>query len=145
MATIKLFEDPQIWQRARIFSGRIYALTMEGNFSKDYALKNQINDSSGSIMDNIVEGFERGGNKEFVLFLSYAKGSAGEARSQLYRALDRNHISESTFNELKDEAIELSKMTSGFMNYLQSSSYKGSKFKEPLESYKSEDLTDLSE
>lgn len=135
MATIRTFEDLEVWKRARRFSHKIYELTLEGSFTKDYSLKDQINKSSGSIMDNIGEGFDRGGNKEFILFLSYAKGSAGESRSQLYRALDRKHINEITFNELKQEAIEIGKMIGGFMQYLQHTDLKGSKFHEPSSSY----------
>lgn len=135
MATIKSFEDIEAWKKARLFAREIYAITLDGSFAKDYSLKNQINESSGSIMDNIAEGFERGGNKEFINFLSYAKGSAGEARSQLYRANDRKHITDETFNKLKDDALEISRMISGFMSYLQNSEIRGSKFLEPLEDY----------
>jgi four helix bundle protein len=138
MATIKIFEDLQIWQRARVFSQNVYRLTIKGSFSKDWALKDQINKSTGSIMDNTAEGFERGGRKEFISFLSYAKGSAGEARSQLYRALDREHISESTFNELHGEVFQISKMISSFMSYLKQTPLQGSKFHEPEESYGNE-------
>jgi four helix bundle protein len=142
MATIKSFEDIEAWQRARVFSQKIYDLTGEGSFARDYSLRNQINDSSGSIMDNIAEGFERGGNREFINFLSYAKGSAGETRSQLYRAFDRKHIDEATFVTLKAEALEISKMISGFMTYLQRTSIKGSKFLEPLEGYDNHSISD---
>lgn len=135
MATIKQFEELQVWQKARTFSRQIYDLTIKGSFSKDWALRNQINESSGSIMDNIAEGFERNGTKEFIAFLSYAKGSAGESRSQLYRAFDRRHISDSEFKLLKDQSIEISNMISGFMTYLKKTNYKGLKFSEPLESY----------
>jgi four helix bundle protein len=135
MATIKSFEELQIWQKARVFSKKVFGLTTKDNFSKDWALKNQINQSSGSIMDNIAEGFERGGTKEFILFLSYAKGSAGESRSQLYRAFDREYITEAGFNELNEEALEISRMISSFMTYLKNSPIKGSKFHEPLETY----------
>src|SRR5688572_5508806 len=131
MASVKSFEDLEVWKRARKFADRIYELTLEGSFAKDYSLRNQINASSGSVMDNIAEGFERGGNKEFILFLSYAKGSAGECRAQLYRALDRTHINQDTFNELSDEAKGISKMISGLMTYLHQSDLKGSKFHEP--------------
>ena len=135
MATIKVFEDLKVWQKARIFSRNVYRLTTRGSFFVDRALRDQINASTGSVMDNIAEGFERGGNKEFISFLSYAKGSAGESRSQLYRALDREHITDATFQELKDEAWEISKMISGFINYLKQSPFKGPKFQEPLELY----------
>ena len=130
MASMRSFEELEVWQRARVFANKIYDLTSEGSFAKDFSLKDQINRSAGSIMDNIAEGFDRGGNREFINFLSYSKGSAAETRSQLYRALDRNHISENTLNELKEEALLISKMISGFMSYLQKSDFKGSKFHE---------------
>ena len=131
MATKRSFEDLEVWQRARAFAVRVYDLTNEGSFAKDYSLKDQINRSAGSIMDNIAEGFDRGGNREFVTFLSYSKGSAAETRSQLYRAFDRKHIEENVLNELREEALLISKMISGFMSYLQKSDLKGSKFHEP--------------
>jgi four helix bundle protein len=140
MATVTRFEDLEIWKNARGFSLKIYELTCQGTFAKDFALKNQINDSSGSIMDNVAEGFERDGRKEFITFLSYAKASAGEARSQLYRALDRKHINEETFNGLQNEALRLSKMIASFIHYLKRSDLKGIKFSEPLEEYTKLDL-----
>ncbi len=79
-------------------------------------------------MDNIAEGYGRGGNKEFITFLSYARGSADESRSQLYRALDRKHIPQQTFDELSADAIEIVRMLTGFMIYLRQSSFRGSKF-----------------
>jgi four helix bundle protein len=135
MASVRSFEDLDVWKRARMFSNKIYDLSCEGSFSRDYSLKDQINRSAGSVMDNIAEGFERGGNREFITFLSYSKGSAGETRSQLHRAFDRKHIPYPTFNELKDEALAISKMLSGLMRYLQQSDLKGSKFHDPESSY----------
>jgi four helix bundle protein len=88
MSTIKRFEDIEAWQRAREIAKNIYRITSSGEFSRDYGLKDQIRRSSVSIMSNIAEGFERDGNKEFIYFLSLAKGSCGEAASQLYVALD---------------------------------------------------------
>lgn len=88
MATISKFEDLAIWHNAREFCKDVYALTKHSEFSTDYRFKDQIRASSGSIMDNIAEGFERDGNKEFIQFLFIAKASCGETRSQLYRALD---------------------------------------------------------
>lgn len=131
MATFKSFEELDVWQKARLFASVIYAHTTAGNFSKDFGLKDQINRSSGSIMDNIAEGFERGGTREFLMFLSYAKGSAGETRSQIYRAYDRGYLEESVFNSLKNESMSISKGLSGFMAYLRGTSIKGSRFHGP--------------
>lgn len=128
MATIKSFEDIEAWQKARVLAKHVYALSLEGSFNKDYSLKDQINRSSGSVMDNIAEGFERDGSREFLQFLSYAKGSAGEVRSQLYRALDRNHIDNQEFERIFELTREVSKMITGFMGYLQRTRLKGSKF-----------------
>ena len=128
MATIQAFEDLEVWQKARILSKKIYTLTREGSFAKDFGLRDQICRSSTSIMDNIAEGFERDGSKEFVQFLSIAKGSAGEVRSQLFTALDRNHISESAMKELKDEVEMISKQLSGFIRFLNKGTYQGLKY-----------------
>lgn len=128
MATIKTFEDLEVWQKARVLANEIWNRTLNNSFSKDFSLRDQINRSSGSIMDNIAEGFERGGNKEFIQFLSYSKGSCGEVRSQLYRAKDRNHINEAEFNTLVVQAAEVGKQIGGFMNYLSQSEIKGTKY-----------------
>src|SRR5688572_1972354 len=128
MSTIKRFEDFDVWKKSRDFADKIFTLSNTGTFANDYSLKNQINASAGSIMDNIAEGFERGGTKEFIQFLYYSKGSCGEARSQLYRARDRNYITSENFDELFSEAEEISKMLSGLTTYLQTSDIKGIKF-----------------
>ena len=99
------------------------------SFSKDFELKNQISRSAGSTMDNIAEGFERDGNKEFIQFLGYSKGSAGEVRSQLYRALDRGHITQSEFQEAYDLALAVGKMIAGLTKYLLKNDFRGLKFK----------------
>lgn len=103
MATIDDFEDLEIWQLGREICQLVWNLFETTSLGKDYELRNQMNRSSGSIMDNISEGFERNGRREFINFLSYSKGSCGELRSQLYRALDRNHISKEEFEQLKDK------------------------------------------
>ncbi len=128
MATFKSFEDMEVWKAARQFAQRVHKISSEGAFSKDYKLRDQINGSSGSVMDNIAEGFEREGNREFIQFLSIAKGSAGESRSQLYRALDRGYINEQELESLKEDALRISKQISGLMTYLRKSDLRGTKF-----------------
>ncbi len=130
MATIKKFEDLEIWQLSRTLAIEIFDLyTASEQFSKDYKLKDQINGSSGSVMDNIAEGFERNSRNEFVQFLSFSKGSSGEVKSQLYRALDRKYISQEIFEHLYKKAGKIGNKTGAFIKYLNSSEFKGTKFK----------------
>jgi|SRR5215204_79544 len=129
MATITKFEDLEIWQLARIQTNDFDAIVAEGTLAKDYELRNQMNASSGSVMDCIAEGFERSGNSEFKNFLIIAKGSNGEFRSQLYRCLDRKHISQSRFDELYNRNITIGNKLMGFINYLQRSPIKGQRYK----------------
>jgi four helix bundle protein len=135
VATFKSFEEIEAWQKARDLSNEIYELSITGNFAKDYSLKDQINRSSGSVMDNIAEGFERGGNREFIQFLAVARGSIGEVRSQLYRVKDRNHIDPEIFKALCEKALVISKLITSLMKYLQQSDFKGMKFHESEEPY----------
>ena len=129
MNTIKSFEELIIWQLSHDFCKDIFKITHYDLFSKDKSLKYQIQASSGSIMDNIAEGFDRGGNKEFIQFLYIAKGSCSESRSQLYRALDFNYIAEEEFNVLKEKTIKISNTIGSFIKYLKQSEIKGSKYK----------------
>lgn len=131
MGKIEVFEDLEIWQSARELSNRIFLLSKNEPFKNDFKFRNQILGSSGSVMDNIAEGFERGGNKEFNQFLSIAKGSAGETRSQLYRALDRKYISQKEFEDLYNAYLNLSKKIGKLMTYLRQSELKGPKYKTP--------------
>lgn len=125
---IEKFEDLEIWIEARKLCKFIFEITEEFPFNKDYRFRDQIRSASGSIMDNIAEGFERGGNKEFVQFLSIAKGSCGETRSQSFRALDFNYINQDTQDKIITQTINLSKRISALMTYLKQSEFKGSKF-----------------
>ncbi len=125
MATITKFEDLEIWKMAREQSLEIFRLSKSGDFKKDFALSNQINASAGSVMDNIAEGFERFSNKEFCQFLIIAKGSNGEVRSQIYRAFDKKYIDEDILNLRLEYSNFLGNRIKSFIDYLQSSNYKG--------------------
>ncbi|WP_026811014.1 four helix bundle protein [Arenibacter latericius] len=135
MSKINSFEDLNVWKLSRQLNIEMFKI-LAGKDNNEYGfLINHLYKTSGSIMDNIAEGFERGGNKEFINFLSYSKGSAGELRSQLYRALDVEIIDQSDFEKLHALTIDISKQLSLFRNYLKNSTYKGSKFKEPPMDY----------
>ncbi len=129
MATWKSFEDIDVWQLAREFNKDIYRIIRYKGLSTDYRLRDQINGSAGSVMDNIAEGFERNGNKEFIQFLSIAKASVGESRSQLYRIRDRDYITEIEFAELLKKALNISGKIQNLMSYLKGSNFKGPKYK----------------
>jgi four helix bundle protein len=129
MSTWKSFEDIDAWQLAREFCDDVFEIMTETELKNDFRLKDQINGSSGSIMDNVAEGYGRGGNKEFINFLSISKGSAAEAISQLYRIYDRKYISEERFKELVAKVVEISNKIGGLMAYLKKSGFKGTKFK----------------
>ena len=129
MATIQKFEDLEVWKKARILSNKIYPLTFKEPISSDFRMKDQMRGSVGSIMDNIAEGFERGSKLEFINSLTTSKGETGELKSQLYRCLDNKYISQKLFDDLYFLADEITKMITGFINYLNKSTIKGQKFK----------------
>ena len=127
MATVKHFEDLECWIKAREVCKYFGNLIDKGCFGKSYRLIHQIEGSSGSIMDNIAEGFERGTRAEFIQFLGYAKGSCGEVRSQLYRSLDRNFISQSDFEYLKSLVVHISALLQKLIGYLQKTTVDGTR------------------
>ena len=129
MATIKRFEDIISWQKARELNQVLGQLIDNGNFKHSYRLIAQVEASCGTIMDNIAEGFERSGNREFLQFLYISKGSCGEFRSQLYRAFDRQYLSQIEFEELHKRAIDIVVLIQGLIEYLESSNMKGIKYK----------------
>ncbi|MCC6289432.1 MAG: four helix bundle protein [Chitinophagaceae bacterium] len=129
MPTILKFEELEIWKQSRELSLRIFLLTQRDIFSKEYKFKEQIKSSAGSVMDNIAEGFDRSSRLEFINFLGIAKGSCGEVRSQLYRAVDQQYISEKEFNEIISQYEQLSTKIAAFMIYLNKSPIKGQKFR----------------
>jgi four helix bundle protein len=128
MATITRFEDLEIWQEARRLAKEIHFISIETELKTDFRFRDQIKAASGSVMDNIAEGFERNGNLEFRQFLSIAKGSAGETRSQLYRVLDFNYINEEKFITLRIDYENLSGKINNFISYLNKKDFKGTKF-----------------
>jgi four helix bundle protein len=129
MAKIENFENIEAWKSAREATKQIYLLSSAGEFSRDFGLRDQIRRSSVSIMSNIAEGFEREGNREFLNFLSIAKGSCGEARAQLYVALDQHYIQPDQFDKAYKLLSETGRLVGGFMRYLKSSDFKGNKFR----------------
>ena len=121
MATIQSFEEIESWKKAREVCKILGELIDAGNFRRCYRLIHQIEGSSGSIMDNISEGFERSSKGEFITFLGYSKGSCRELRSQLYRAFDRNFITQQEFEKLKEIVLQTSGLLQNFIGYLQKS------------------------
>ena len=119
MATAQQFEDLHVWQDARALVNNIYLASKQRDFYRDLSLREQIRRAAVSAMSNIAEGFERGTRKEFIQFLSIAKGSVGEARSQLYIALDQEYLNQTRFNELKELAVTLSRRIATFIAYLE--------------------------
>ena len=126
---IKEVEDLESWKKARSLTNKVYEATAQSGFSRDFGLKDQIRRASISILSNIAEGFERGGDKEFLQFLAVAKGSCGEVRSQLYIAVDQGYLTRDLLESLVDRAGEIGRMISGLMKYLQKSDLKGSKYR----------------
>ena len=122
------FEDLEIWQLARELYKFVFKITLEEPFCRDFKLRDQIRASSGSVSDNIAEGFDRGGNKEFIQFLFFAKGSCGETRNQSYRAFDSDYISQEILDELLERTDTISRKTTNLIKTLKNSDHKGVKY-----------------
>lgn len=129
MSRIERFEDIEAWKKGRELRKAVYQCSRTGQFAKDYGLRDQIRRAAQSVTSNIAEGFERSGNREFIQYLSNAKGSCGEVRDQLYAALDENYLTQQEFMKLYEMSKEVSRLISGFMKYLQQSDLKGPKFR----------------
>jgi four helix bundle protein len=125
---IERFEDLEIWQDARQLCNLVFQVTSVEPFVKDYKFRDQIRSAAGSTMDNIAEGYGRGGNREFVNFLSISRGSNDEVRSQSYRAFDFRYIDEPSFNNLLELTDKISKKTSNLILHLNKSQFRGPKF-----------------
>jgi len=136
---VKYFEDLEVWKEARRLTNEIYGATRNDGFSKDFGLRDQIQRAAVSIMSNIAEGFERGGNQEFIQFLYIAKGSCGEVRAQLYVALDQHYINKEQFVQMFNSFKKLSAMISSLIDYLKGSGMRGEKYKKkPYKSLREE-------
>jgi four helix bundle protein len=133
MATIMEFDEIEAWQKARELTRAIYSCSNSGPFARDFGLRDHIREAAISIMSNIAEGFERGGNREFVQFLAVARGSAGEVESKLYVALDQGYVSEQEFGSLRETTRAVKRMISGLMNYLRRSGLRGLKYAASLD------------
>lgn len=129
MPRIRRFEDLEAWKMARLITRDVYTSTRRGEFARDFGLRDQICRATVSIMANIAEGFERDGDREFLNFLSIAKGSAGETRSLLYVALDQGYITDEVFESITARLVECSRMISGLAKYLRQSELKGAKYR----------------
>ena len=129
MATFTRIEEIEAWQKTRNLVRRIYEVSNQGGFSKDFALRDQIRRAGISILSNIAEGFERSGSAEFAQFLSIAKGSAGEVKSQLYIAFVQGYISKEEFGGLLADIESTGRMVCSLMSYLRRTKIRGSKYK----------------
>lgn len=119
----------EAWQKARELTKTIYAVSNDDQFSRDFGLRDQIRRASVSIMSNIAEGFGRSGNKEFIQFLSIAKGSASEVQAQLYVTLDAGYISQEQFQKLYSGTEKTARLIGGLLRYLRNNEFKGAKYK----------------
>ena len=128
MEKVRRFEDLEVFQRARMLCKEIYRITKVEPFKNDFRFVQQIRASSGSIMDNIAEGFERNGNKEYINFLYIAKGSCGELRSQLLRAFDAEFVVKDDFDKLYNEAEEIGKLLFRLIQSIRQKGNPGSKY-----------------
>lgn len=118
MGTIQRFGDIEAWKKARELSRAIYAMTGDGAFARDFGLRDQIRRAAVSVMSNIAEGFDRGGNREFIQFLYIAKGSAAEVQAQLYVAFDAGYLKQEHFQQSYELAGDTSRLIGGFIRYL---------------------------
>ncbi|MEK7270049.1 MAG: four helix bundle protein [Planctomycetota bacterium] len=125
MSKVTKFEDIDAWKVARDLTAAVYRVSRQNSFVRDFGLRDQIQRASVSIMANIAEGFERGGDREFRQFLAQAKGSAGEVRSNLYVAHDVGHLTEDEFHSLMESVLRVSRLLAAFIQYLGTSDIGG--------------------
>jgi len=140
---VQWFEELNVYQRARELTNRVYELTRDGAFARDFGLANQTRRAAVSVMSNIAEGFERGTNAEFVQFLYIAKGSSGEVRAQLSVALDQKYISPGDYDDLTDRCRRISGMLTNLINYLRQPQFAGRKPSKPFLKSLAKEVTDV--
>ena len=126
---MKSYRELDVWKTSMELAEKIHAASKHFPQDEMFGLRSQIRRAAYSVPSNIAEGFERGGDKEFLQFLSTAKGSCGEVRSQLYVALDQSYITPVEFENISSDAVEVSRLVSGFMGYLRKSELRGNKFR----------------
>jgi len=134
MTSLNRFVELEAWQKARELTRLIYESSRDGEFARDFGLRDQIRRAAVSVMSNIAEGFERGGNAEFIHFLAMARGSVSEPESQLYAALDQEYLTEERFKELQKLTGSTQRLIGGLARYLKSSGMKGRTYKEQARS-----------
>ena len=120
MARIENFEDLEVWQLSRRLTGKIYQVSQNGPFARDFGFCDQIRRAVVSIVSNIAEGFERRSNGQFIQFLDIANGSAGEVRAQLYIALDLGYVAKEQFDEMVKDVVAIGRMITSLVRHLRS-------------------------
>ena len=118
MSVAKRFEELEAWQTARKLTQQVYELSNQGDFSRDYGLRDQMRRAAVSIRSNIAEGFESRTGGLFLEFLGRAKGSAGEVRAQVYVAHDVKYLARPQAIKLRAECEKCSGQIRRFMAYL---------------------------
>ena len=129
MGTFRTFEEIEAWQQARTLAKIVYEASGKGAFGRDFALRDQIRRAAVSVMSNIAEGFGRGGAREFVQFLTVARGSASEVSAQLYVALDQGYVVQQDYRRLQEQATRTGSVLSGLVRYLRTAGLRGSKYR----------------
>ncbi|MCX6843189.1 MAG: four helix bundle protein [candidate division WOR-3 bacterium] len=129
MGTFRTFEEIEAWQQARTLAKMVYEASGKGAFGRDFALRDQIRRAAVSVMSNIAEGFGRGGAREFVQFLTVARGSASEVSAQFYVALDQGYLAQRDYRRLQEQATRTGSVVSGLVRYLRTAGLRGSKYR----------------
>ena len=118
VAAIRRFEDLEAWGKARVLAASIYSITSTSPFAQDFSLRDQIRRAAISVMSNIAEGFDRGGQVEFRRFLGIAKGSAAEVRAQLYVAFDVGLLTQTQFDDLVGQSEDVTRLIAGLIRHI---------------------------